>query len=64
MNELDKVLEDVKERDVMQGIEIANLKVQLRACINDLCCYCPKIQLRHLGACDDCKWNKTMEGLE
>ncbi len=62
MSELDKVLEDIKEREVIQGIEIANLKAQLRDCINELCCYCPKIQMEHLGACDDCRWKKIKGG--
>ena len=62
MNELDKVLEDVKEREVIQGIEIANLKAQLRDCINELCCYCPKVQREHLGACDGCRWKKIKGG--
>lgn len=62
MSKLDKVLEDIKEREVIQGIEIANLKAQLRDCINELCCYCPKIQMEHLGACDDCRWKKIKGG--
>ena len=62
MSELDKVLEDIKEREVIQGIEIANLKAQLRDFINELCFYCPKIQMEHLGACDGCRWKKIKGG--
>ena len=63
MSELDKVLDDIKEREVIQGIEIANLKAQLRDCINELCCYCPKIQKEHLGACNGCRWKALKETL-
>ena len=69
MSEFDKVLEDIKRREIDMGIEIAKLqadrdciKAELRDCINELCCYCPKIQKEHLGACDGCRWKKIKGG--
>ena len=64
MNEFDKVLEEIKEREIRQGIEIENLKSQLKDCINYLCYKCGCYKQEHLGACDLCKWKKIKEGLQ
>ena len=40
----------------------ALLKWGRQDCINELCCYCPKVQREHLGACDGCRWKKIKGG--
>jgi hypothetical protein len=69
MDDFDRILEDIKKREVNKGIEIINLQQKcndltnaLRDCINELCCYCPRIQREHLGACDGCRWKNVKEG--
>jgi len=62
MSELDKILEQIKEKMVMQGIEIANTKAELKDCVNELCYQCGQYKNAHLGACDDCRWKKVKEG--
>ena len=63
MSDFDKVLEDIKQREVFQGIEIANLKAELKDCVNELCLMCGSYKTAHLGSCDDCRWKKVKEGL-
>ena len=37
---------------------------KLRDCVNELCLYCGKYKISHLGACDDCRWKKVKEELQ
>ena len=70
MSEFDKVLEDIKQREIDMGIQIATLqadrdyiKADLRDCVNELCLQCGQYQTEHLGSCDGCRWKKVKEGL-
>ena len=70
MSEFDKVLEDIKRREINQGIEIAtlqadrdNIRVDLKDCVNELCLKCGAYHESYLGACDGCRWKTVKEGL-
>ena len=70
MSEFDKVLEDIKKREIDMGIEIATLqadvaynKAELRDCVNELCLQCGQFETEHLGSCNGCRWKKVKEGL-
>ena len=45
-----------KERD--------ELKKELDAMRNELCCKCGKYREAHNGACDGCRWNGVSDGKE
>ena len=69
MSELDKVLEDIKQREVKLGIEIAtlqadrdNIRAELKDCVNELCLKCGAYHESYLGACDGCRWKAVKEG--
>ena len=69
MSEFDKVLEDIKQREINQGIEIAtlqadrdNIRAELKDCVNELCLHCGAYQREHEGACDGCRWLKPRRG--
>ena len=69
MNELDKVLEDIKQREIDMGIQLANLQADrdnirsdLHDCVNELCLKCGQYREAHLGACDGCRWLAVKEG--
>ena len=36
--------------------KITKLQRELRQCRNELCLYCGNYKMRHMGACDDCRW--------
>ena len=70
MNELDKVLEDIKRREIDMGIQIAtlqadrdNIRADLKDCVNELCLKCGAYHESYLGACDGCRWKATKEAL-
>ena len=70
MSEFDKVLDDIKQREVNMGIQIAtlqaerdNLRAELKDCVNELCYQCGSYKTAHLGSCDDCRWKAVKEGL-
>lgn len=70
MSEFDKVLDDIKQREVNMGIQIAtlqaerdNLRAELKDCVNELCYQCGNYKTAHLGSCDDCRWKAVKEGL-
>ena len=70
MSEFDKVLEDIKAREVSMGIQIAtlqadrdNARAELKDCVNELCYQCGSYKSAHLGSCDDCRWKAVKEGL-
>lgn len=70
MSEFDKVLEDIKQREINQGIEIAtlqadrdNIRAELQDCVNELCLKCGAYHESYLGACDGCRWKTVKEGL-
>lgn len=69
MSEIDKVLEDIKKREIDMGIQISTLqadrdfiKADLRDCVNELCLQCGQYKEAHNGACDNCRWLKVKEG--
>ena len=69
MSEFDKVLEDIKQREINQGIEIAtlqadrdNIRAELKDCVNELCLKCGAYHESYLGACDGCRWKTVKEG--
>ena len=69
MSEFDKVLEDIKKREIDMGIQIATLqadrdctKAELRDCVNELCHKCGSYREEHLGACDGCRWKDVRHG--
>jgi hypothetical protein len=70
MSEFDKVLEDIKQREINQGIEIAtlqadrdNIRAELHDCVNELCLKCGQYREAYKGACDGCRWLAVKEGL-
>lgn len=70
MSEFDKVLEDIKAREVAMGIQIAvlqadqdNVRAELKDCVNELCYQCGDYKTAHMGSCDDCRWKAVKEGL-
>ncbi len=69
MSELDKVLDDIKQREIDMGIQIANqqaalktMRVDLKDCVNELCLKCGAYHESYLGACDGCRWKAVKEG--
>ena len=71
MSELDKVLEDIKQREIDMGIQIANLqadrdniRTDLKDCVNELCLKCGNYHESYLGACDGCRWKAVKEGFQ
>lgn len=69
MSEIDKVLEDIKKREIDMGIQISILqadrdfiKADLQDCVNELCLQCGQYREAHNGACDSCRWLKVKEG--
>ena len=69
MSDFDKVLEDIKRREINQGIEIAtlqadrdNIRAELKDCVNELCLKCGAYHESYLGACDGCRWKTVKEG--
>lgn len=76
MNEFDKVLEEIKKREIDMGIQIALLqanmaciqadlayiKAELKDCVNELCQQCGQYKQEHLGACDGCRWLELRRG--
>lgn len=70
MSEFDKVLEDIKQREIDMGIQIENqqaalksMRVDLKDCVNELCLKCGNYHESYLGACDGCRWKATKEAL-
>jgi hypothetical protein len=70
MSEFDKVLEDIKQREINQGIEIAtlqadrdNIRAELHDCVNELCLKCGQYREAYKGSCDGCRWLAVKEGL-
>lgn len=39
---------------------IRQLRAALRACQNELCLRCGEYKRRHKGACEGCRWEKTV----
>ena len=64
MDEFNKILEDIKKRDVDMMIRIEGLKADLHDCVNELCLRCGRYRQEHLGACDGCRWKKVRCGGE
>lgn len=69
MSEFDKVLEDIKQREIDMGIQIAtlqadrdNIRAELKDCVNELCLKCGAYHESYLGACDGCRWKTVKEG--
>ncbi|MBQ1790039.1 MAG: hypothetical protein II008_07675 [Oscillospiraceae bacterium] len=69
MNEFDKELEDIKQREIDMGIQITTVQAdrdyirsELRDCVNELCLQCGQYRTEHLGSCDSCRWKKVKEG--
>ena len=65
MSEFDKVLEDIKQREVQLRIEIAtlqadrdNIRTELKDCVNELCLKCGNYHESYLGVCDGCRWHE------
>ena len=66
MDELNNVLEGIKQKEVDLRIQIATLqagkdilKSELHDCVNELCLRCGSYKTEHLGSCNDCRWLKT-----
>ena len=62
MDEFNKILEDIKKRDIDMLVEIENLKAELHDCVNELCLRCGQYRQEHLGACDGCRWKAVRHG--
>lgn len=62
MDMFDKVLDEIKAREVDMGIRITNLENCLKDAVNELCYRCGQYQNEFLGACDNCRWKKIKEG--
>ena len=69
MSDFDKVLEDIKQREVQLGIEIAtlqadrdNIRAELKDCVNELCLKCGSYKEEHNGACNGCRWLEPRRG--
>ena len=62
MDNFDKVLDEIKAREVDMGIRIANLENCLNDAVNELCYHCGQYKNEFLGACDNCRWKKVKEG--
>jgi hypothetical protein len=71
MDELNKVLENIKQREIDMGIKITtlhadrdNIRTELKDCVNELCLKCGNYHESYLGACDGCRWKKVKEGFQ
>lgn len=69
MSEFDKVLEEIKQREVDMGIQLAtvqadrdHIRSELKDCVNELCYQCGQYKTAHLGSCDNCRWKAVKEG--
>ena len=69
MDEMNSVLEKIKQKEIDMGIRIAtlqaeadNLKGELHDCVNELCLRCGQYREEHNGACDGCRWLKPRRG--
>ena len=62
MDTFDKILDEIKARDVDMGIRIANLENCLRDAVNELCGRCGQYKTEFMGTCDHCRWKKVKEG--
>lgn len=69
MSDFDKVLEDIKKREIDMGIQLAtlqadrdNIRAELKDCVNELCLKCGAYHESYLGACDGCRWKTVKEG--
>ena len=62
MSEFNKILEDIKKRDIDMLVEIENLKGELHSCVNELCMLCGQYRQEHIGACDGCRWKAVRHG--
>ena len=69
MDEMNSVLEKIKQKEIDMGIRIAtlqaeadNLKSELHDCVNELCLRCGQYREEHNGACDGCRWLKPRRG--
>ena len=69
MSEIEKFLEQNKEKEIQTGIRIANLeaevtnlKSEFHDCVNELCLQCGNYREEHNCACDDCRWLKPRRG--
>ena len=65
MDELNNVLEGIKQKEVDLRIRIAtleaveaHLKSDLYDCVNELCLQCGRYKTEYLGSCDVCRWQK------
>ena len=68
MSELDKVLDDIKQREIDMGIQIVNLqadrdniRAELKDCVNELCLKCGAYHESYLGSCTGCRWKRVKE---
>ena len=69
MDELNNVLEGIKQNEVDLRIRVVNLqaeadnlKSELHDCVNELCLKCGQYREEHKGACDGCRWLKPRRG--
>ena len=62
MDEFDKILEEIKKREIDMRIRNENLQATLRDCVNELCMLCGQYCQEHLGACNGCRWKKVRRG--
>ena len=62
MEEFDRILDEIKKREIDMGIRIENLQATLHDCVNELCYQCGQYRKEHLGACDSCRWKKVRCG--
>ena len=69
MDEMNNVLEKIKQKEIDMGIRIAtlqaetdNLKSEFHDCVNELCLRCGQYREEHNGACDGCRWLKPRRG--
>lgn len=68
MDEFDKVIEEIKAREVQMGIQLAtvqadrdHIRSELHDCVNQLCLECGNYHEAYLGACDGCRWKAVKE---
>lgn len=51
---IDAISENAPTEEGERAIE--ELDKALNECINELCLYCGKYKMEHMGACSGCKW--------
>jgi predicted transcriptional regulator len=56
---LEQGMEDVRVPDERDDT-IRQLRAALRVCQNELCLRCGEYKRRHKGACEGCRWEKTI----